>query len=95
MNFNQNPDADVNGTSYHDVQIQMKFDWLVALLGKPHRENDCEDKVQYEWFFTSEDGQPVTLYDWKSNSTNPNIWNVGGHSYKITSQFRDWLYQLK
>lgn len=94
MNFIANLDADVNGTSFHNVTINCSFKQLVNKLGEPHFQNSSEDKVRYEWFFTSDTGKSVTLYDWKTYSSAPNIWHVGGLNKEETVLFRDWFLNL-
>ena len=91
MNFKLDRKANVNGTSFHDVEIRKNFDDLVALLGKPHYCNDPDDKVRYEWLFISDDGRGVTLYDWKSYSDKPNVWHIGGMTQEITVSFKEWF----
>jgi hypothetical protein len=94
MNFKLNPDANIGGTSFHDVTINHSFDGLVSKLGEPHCVGDYEDKVRYEWFFTSEDGRNVTLYDWKEYSDKPEVWNVGGLNKADTELFKRWFSNL-
>ena len=92
MNFITSPNADSCGTSFHGVTIRQSLDSLLAKLGKPHYEDG--DKTQYEWVFTSEDGRVVTLYDWKSYSTSPSSWHIGGFSKEETQLFANWLTAL-
>ena len=94
MNFKLNPDADVNGTSFHDVTINVSFKTLVNKLGEPHCIGDVDDKVRYEWYFTSEDGRNVTLYDWKTYSSSPNFWHIGGLNKEDTVMFKNWINNL-
>ena len=89
MNFIANPDADINFTSFHGVTLELSYPTMVKLLGQPHYRDG--DKTQYEWFFTGEDGNSVTVYDWKSYAEFPNVWNVGGLSKEITQQFKNWV----
>lgn len=94
MKFVANPNANVNGTSFHDVVINCSFKHLVNKLGQPHYENHPDDKVRYEWFFTSEDGRAVTLYDWKTYSSAPSLWHVGGLNKEETVLFKNWFLNL-
>ena len=94
MNFTINPDADINGTSFHDVTINCSFKQLVNKLGEPHCYNSSEDKVRYEWFFTSDNGKVVTLYDWKTYSSAPSLWHVGGLNKQETVLFKNWFLNL-
>jgi len=94
MHFIANPDANINGTSFHDVTIKMDYHLMVKCLGEPHFFGGDGDKTQYEWIFTGEDGNSVTVYDWKSYSKYPKVWNLGGMNKEITARFKDWFYAL-
>jgi hypothetical protein len=94
MEFKQNPEAEVVGTSFYEVTIRESFAFMVKTLGEPHSEASPEDKVRYEWVFTNSDGRTVTVYDWKSNSNKPNIWHVGGKNREDTLLFREWFDNL-
>jgi hypothetical protein len=94
MEFKQDPEAKVIGTSFHDVTIRESFAFMVKALGEPHSENDPDDKVRYEWVFTNSDGRSVTVYDWKSNSSKPNIWHVGGLNQEDTVLFKHWFSSI-
>jgi hypothetical protein len=95
MNFRPNPNGDVNGTSFHEVTIHESLDFMVKRLGKPHFENGPSDKIRYEWIFFSDDGRAVTVYDWKTGSSKPKIWNVGGLTKEITVLFKEWFNEVR
>lgn len=92
MNFIANPDANIDGTSFHGVTIRIDYSDLVKILGNPHSEGD--GKVQYEWFFHSDNGRVVTLYDWESSGPKPKIWNVGGLIKEDTESFKSWFNRI-
>ena len=55
-----------NGTSFHDVTITTSINELVRVLGEPTYTGDpMEDKVSVEWICETEEGDVVTIYDWK------------------------------
>lgn len=55
-----------NGTSFHDVTITTSINDLTRLLGEPSYVGDYgEDKVTVEWVCETEEGEVVTIYDWK------------------------------
>ncbi len=93
MNFNLDPEADINGTSFHNLVINENYHNLVKMLGDPHVENYPEDKIRYEWYFTSEDGSGIALYDWKQHSNSPKTWNIGSRSKESALQFKEWFYR--
>ena len=56
----------INGTSFHDVVINLSINELTQLLGEPsYYNNSGDDKVNVEWDCELEDGRVVSLYDWK------------------------------
>ena len=55
-----------NGTSFHDVTIKTTVNELTRVLGEPSYTGDfSEDKVTVEWICETEEGDVVTIYDWK------------------------------
>lgn len=55
-----------NGTSFHNVTITTTINDLTRLLGEPTYTGDpYEDKVSVEWICETEEGDIVTIYDWK------------------------------
>jgi len=66
---------------------------LVGALGKDHLGES--DKVTMEWLFEDEDGNIVTLYDYKANAqcypTSQILWSVGGFDKATAIRFSEWL----
>ena len=55
-----------NGTSFHDVTIKTTVNELTRVLGEPSYTGDfSEDKVTVEWVCERENGDVITIYDWK------------------------------
>lgn len=80
-----NPNADVNGTSFHDSTVTASLEQLEKAFGPAHSDGDGY-KVSNEWSF-EHDGNPVTLYDWKEGRFPRNRqieWHVGGHNKAAT-----------
>lgn len=94
----KNPNANINGTSFHRDEIYASYDQLVAAFGEPCL-FEFDDKVTTEWWFTVETDEGefvVTLYDWKEGfAPTGNIkiyWHIGGKEKRDTTEFR--IYAL-
>jgi len=80
----QDPER-TNGTSFHGDIVYATPNELKYLLGDPAWEdNTGEDKVNMEWYMEMEDGNVITVYDYKEyKPLHPNgqvEWHIGGHS---------------
>lgn len=78
-----------NGTSYHGVNITTTVRTLIEIIGEPSSEqNDGEDKVNFDWDCITNNGDVVTIYDWKEYrpiSKDEIIeFHIGGHSLSHT-----------
>jgi len=83
-----------NGTSFHDVTITASINDLTRLLGEPTYVGDfSEDKVTVEWICETQEGEVVTIYDWKeyrSIGKDEKIeFHLGGHSKMHTLDAKD------
>jgi hypothetical protein len=59
-----------DGTSFHGVTIKTTINILTDTLGHAHYfQNTGEDKVNVEWICENENGDVVTIYDWKEGRT--------------------------
>jgi hypothetical protein len=59
---------DTSGTSFHHVTITTTVNELTRVLGEPdYKGNDGEDKINFEWECERENGDVITIYDWKEN----------------------------
>jgi hypothetical protein len=59
-----------DGTSFFDVTIRSTINILTDALGHPdYYQNTGEDKVNVEWICETENGDVVTIYDWKEYRT--------------------------
>lgn len=94
----ENPSPKITiGTSYSSLLIDVKYDDLERLFGKPSfPEPSFDGKVQREWVFKDIDNNIFTIYDWKTFSefTTLNtlkVWNVG--SRKFAGDFIDWVQE--
>jgi hypothetical protein len=102
MKFKLDYDADINGTCLKNY-VEASYEDLEALFGAPMPGDDY--KVSGEWVFESEEGDVVTLYDWKETSlydsglpsveefrTRNNIcFHVGANSGMVAHDFIEWL----
>lgn len=94
----ENPSPNTTtGTSYSSLLIDVKYDDLERVLGKPSfPEPSTDGKIQREWVFKDIDNNIFTIYDWKTFSefTTLNtlkVWNVG--SRKFAGDFIDWVQE--
>jgi hypothetical protein len=74
-----------DGTSFHNVTIKTSVNELIRVLGDPDDDsNTGEDKVNFEWVCERENGDVVTIYDWKEYrmiDVNEKIeFHLGGHN---------------
>jgi len=68
---------------------------IIGAIGKDHRGES--DKVTMEWLFEDENGDVVTLYDYKANAcqypTAQILWSVGGFRKDVAHEFSKWLQE--
>jgi hypothetical protein len=88
-----------NGTSFHNTTITTTINELTRVLGEPSYTGDfSEDKVTVEWICERENGDIVTIYDWKeyrSIGKDEKIeFHLGGHSQLITFNGKEDLVEL-
>ena len=88
-----------NGTSFHNTTITTTINELTRVLGEPSYTGDfSEDKVTVEWICERENGDVITIYDWKeyrSISKDEKIeFHLGGHSQLITFNGKEDLVEL-
>jgi len=81
-------DADVNGTSFHDVEIRASLKKLTGLFGAP-----CKgyDKTKHEWVLRGPMGVTVTIYDYKYNGAREEYWHVGARTSDACTAFARWF----
>jgi hypothetical protein len=88
-----------NGTSFHNTTIKTTVNELTRVLGEPSYTGDfSEDKVTVEWICERENGDIITIYDWKeyrSLGKDEKIeFHLGGHSQLITFNGKEDLVEL-
>jgi len=71
----------INGTSQKG-QVYTTYDKLVNVLGQP-KDGSADGKTTCEWHVEFEDGEVVTIYDWKVPETPKHLykWNVGARNH--------------
>jgi hypothetical protein len=58
---------DTSGTSFHHITITTTVNELTRVLGEPdYKGNDGEGKINFEWECERENGDVITIYDWKN-----------------------------
>ena len=77
---------------------------VVELFGEPDPSDG--NKSSMEWLFEDDEGDVITIYDWKSTSLyspelpppdvllmsqRPYTFHVGAHDYNTAMKFVDWL----
>jgi hypothetical protein len=90
---------DTTGTSFHNVTITTTVNELTRVLGEPeYKGNDGEDKINFEWECERENGDVITIYDWKnyrSIGLDEEIeFHLGGRSQMITFNGKEYLIAL-
>jgi hypothetical protein len=84
-------DIDINGTHLQGY-VHLKYEQLVAAFGQPTEADGY--KVDAEWGLRFDDGEIVTIYNWKNgkNYCGPDglrpeeitEWHVGGHNARAS-----------
>jgi hypothetical protein len=81
------------GTSFHDIKFTASINDLTRLLGEPTYTGGSEDKVTVEWICETQEGEVVTIYDWKeyrSIGKDEKIeFHLGGRSKMHTLDAKD------
>ena len=90
---------DINGTSFHNITITTSVNELIRVLGEPeYSGNDGEDKINFLWECERENGDVITIYDWKeyrSLDINEEIeFHLGGHNQLSTFNGKEDLIAL-
>ena len=92
---------DVFGTSFHLSTVRASVNELTKIIGEPaYESNDGEDKVNIEWELEDDNGDVVTIYDWKEyrkiGYDEQIEWHIGGMSKNITDNAkREIEYMLR
>ena len=83
----------LSGTSFHGSTVLASRNELISILSWPHHmDPDPNEKVQYEWFLETSDGDVFTIYDWKEyrdvDEDDLIKWHIGGFDGNATEQGR-------
>lgn len=83
-----------SGTSFHDVTIKTSIQALKSLLGEPTYIGDpSEDKVTHEWVCETQEGNVITIYDWKEYrkllQSEEVEFHIGGFTFFDTLDAKD------
>ena len=89
------------GSSFHNIIIKTTVNELIRVLGEPthtHPQNTGYDKVNFEWICERENGDIVTIYDWKEyrmiDINEEIIFHFGGHNQLSTFNAKEDLIAL-
>jgi hypothetical protein len=87
------------GILFYNVTIKTTVNELKRVLGEPsYQGNDGKEKVNFDWACETEDGEVVTIYDWKSYKVldlNEEIeFHLGGRSKDFTLKGKEELETL-
>jgi hypothetical protein len=85
---------EANGTSFHNSTVRASVNELIEVVGKPtYEDNTGQDKVNIEWVLEDDNGNVITIYDWKeghSLSYDEKInWHIGGKNKDITDNAKE------
>jgi hypothetical protein len=85
---------EVFGTGFHLSTVRASVNELVSIIGEPtYNDNTGEDKVNIEWELEDENGNVVTVYDWKEyrkiGMDEKIEWHIGGMSKEITDNAKE------
>ena len=88
-----------DGTSFHGVKIKTTVNELIRVLGEPQDDsNTGEDKVNFDWVCERENGDIVTIYDWKEyrmiDLDEEIEFHLGGKTQMITFNGKEDLVAL-
>ena len=71
----------VSNTSFSFHTIEASTNQLIAVLGNPSQRGGISEKVTREWWLTTDDDIPFTVYDWKEwrNFDDDEVitWHIG------------------
>ena len=82
-----------NGTYYIDWTTTSYFS-LINSFGLPTYGKSADNKVLCEWVLESDNGSIATIYDYKSDTNDPEFvtrWHLGGneHSYDFIQKVKE------
>jgi hypothetical protein len=85
---------EVNGTSFHNSTVRASVNELIKVIGEPtYVVNDGEDKVNIEWVLEDDNGNVITIYDWKEyrkiGYDEKINWHIGGKNKDITDNAKE------
>ena len=84
--------------------VSIPPDVVLHLFGQPDESDGYKSSM--EWLFEDEEGNVVSLYDWKSTNLysselpSPDVllaspvsyeFHIGAHDYQTAQKFSDWL----
>ena len=90
FSYSRADEADICGTSYHNVNVYGNIDKMIEKFGPPGRGDGY--KTKHEWIFRGPTpDENVAVYDYKYNGAHNGEWHVGATSFKNAKQFEKWF----
>ena len=85
---------ETNGTSFHYSTVRASVNELIKIIGEPtYEDNTGKDKVNIEWVLEDDNGNVVTIYDWKQyrkiGYDEKINWHIGGMEKDITDNAKE------
>ena len=89
----------LDGSSFYGSSITATVQDMIDALGTPYYyENKGDDKTNYEWECETENGHPVTIYDYKEYRSlefdDLIKWHVGGFGLSQTQEAVDEISKI-
>ena len=80
----------ISGTSFYDVTFKASVNKLISIIGEPTIEdNTGEDKVNFDWYMETDEGDVFTIYDWKEyrelDLDETIEWHIGAKSRSVST----------
>ena len=98
-------DSEKSWKTHLQGRFIMPYDILVFALGLPHwtyeESEQIEDKVDVSWCFEFDDGDIVTVYNWKDGIAyngrhgldveDMKDWHIGGHDNSVVYRLTEYI----
>lgn len=92
------PTASSVGTSFHGSTFKATPKQLIEAIGEITNGRSGDGKVTMEWVRELDNGQVVTVYDWKYRKVigmDEEIeWNIGGRNQRATEEAKETILSL-
>ncbi len=86
--FECDDSANIDGTSWHGVEVTASLEVMVKLFGDSETRGDS--KTKHEWRFVGERFN-VAVYDYKYDGSVAGYWHVGTNNHDESLEFSRWF----